>query len=163
MTGNKNLAVPLSPVQEQVGVGPEWFEIAGADGTFHAATATIEGSTVVVSSASVPLPTLARYAWSTNPLGNNLYNRAGLPASPFRIPAQTYTIPALTIQQNGDMIQLECAVPDSVTGWVEFTDDLTLPSWAPLDVPQTGTGAMQSIAEPMGGIKRRFYRWHFAP
>ncbi len=163
MTGNKSLAVPLSPVQEQAGVGPDWFEIAGVDGTYSPATATIEGSTVVLSSASVPLPTLARYAWAANPVGNNLYNRAGLPASPFRIPAQTYTIPAVTIQQNEDMIQLECAVPNGVTGWVEFTNDLARQPWAPLDVPQTGTGAIQSIAEPVGGINRKFYRWHFAP
>jgi len=163
MTGNKNLVPPLSPVQEQAGVGPDWFEIAEVDGTYYPATATIEGSTVVLSSASVLLPTLARYAWAANPVGNNLYNRAGLPASPFRIPAQTYTIPAVTIQQNEDMIQLECAVPNGVTGWVEFTNDLARQPWAPLDVPQTGTGAIQSITDPAGDIKRRFYRWHFAP
>ena len=163
MTGTKDVSVPLSPVQEQVGVGPSWFEIAGADGVYYPATATISGSTVVLSSASVSNPTLARYAWSPNPLGNNLYNRAGLPASPFRIPAQSYTVPAMTIQQNAGMIQLGCAVPNNVTGWVEYTGDLAGQPWTPLDVPQTGAGAVQSVAEKAAGTPRRFYRWHFAP
>lgn len=163
MTGNKNLAAPLSPVLEQIGVGPDWFEIAGADGTYYTANATISGSTVVVSSASVPNPTLARYAWSANPLGNNLYNRAGIPASPFRTPSLTFMIPCPTIQHNAGMVQLGCAVPNNVTGWVEFTDDLAGQSWLPLDVPQTGTGGIQSVAEPSSGIPNRFYRWHFAP
>ena len=163
MTANKNITVPLSPVQEQVGVGPNWFEIAGADGVYYTATATIDGTTVLVSSPSVPNPTLTRYAWSANPLGNNLYNRAGLPASPFRIPAQSYTIPAISIQLNAGMIQLGCAVPNNVTGWVEFTDDLTSQPWTPLNVPQTGTGAIQSMTAPTVGTTKRFYRWHFAP
>ena len=32
----------------------------------------------------VPSPVAVRYAYSSNPTGANLYNRAGLPASPFR-------------------------------------------------------------------------------
>jgi sialate O-acetylesterase len=163
MTGVKNAAAPLSPVQEQIGVGPGWFEIAGADGTYYAASATISGSTVLVSSPSVPNPLLVRYAWSPNPLGNNLYNRAGIPASPFRIAAQTYTIPEMSFQQKAGMIQLDCAVPNNVTGWVEVTDNLAGQSWVPLDVPQTGTGAIQSVAEMITGDTRRFYRWRFAP
>ena len=39
---------------------------------------------VVVSSAAVPDPVAVRYAWADNPEGCNLYNREGLPASPFR-------------------------------------------------------------------------------
>jgi len=38
----------------------------------------------VVSSAKVPDPVAVRYAWADNPLGCNLYNREGFPASPFR-------------------------------------------------------------------------------
>lgn len=59
------------------------FTIAGEDGKFVPATAKIEGDTVVVSSPDVAKPTAVRYAWQDNPMCN-LYNGAGLPASPFR-------------------------------------------------------------------------------
>ena len=39
--------------------------------------------TVAVWSAHVPEPVAVRYAWANNPEGCNLYNRDGLPASPF--------------------------------------------------------------------------------
>jgi sialate O-acetylesterase len=59
------------------------FQIAGADGKYVPATARLEGSTVVVSSADVPNPRHVRYAWDYNPDGN-LVNAAGLPTSLFR-------------------------------------------------------------------------------
>jgi sialate O-acetylesterase len=59
------------------------FEIAGADRKFVSAEARIDGATVLVSSPAVTAPAYVRYAWSDNPDGN-LYNREGLPASPFR-------------------------------------------------------------------------------
>jgi sialate O-acetylesterase len=58
------------------------FEVAGADGKFAPATATIEGESVVASSDQVPKPKYVRYGWASNP-GCNLYNGDGLPASPF--------------------------------------------------------------------------------
>jgi sialate O-acetylesterase len=59
------------------------FEIAGADGKFVPAEATIDGDSVVVQSKDVPAPTQVRFGWhaTTNP---NLANAAGLPASPFQ-------------------------------------------------------------------------------
>jgi sialate O-acetylesterase len=59
------------------------FELAGADRVFHAATATIDGDTVVVRSAAVKQPVAVRYAWADAP-DANLFNGAGLPAAPFR-------------------------------------------------------------------------------
>jgi len=59
------------------------FAIAGADQKFVWAKATIDGNTVVVSSAEVANPVAVRYAWANNP-ECNLYNQDGLPASPFR-------------------------------------------------------------------------------
>ena len=59
------------------------FAIAGVDGKFVWADAKIEGETVVVSSSQVPDPKNVRYAWANNPICN-LYNKAGLPAVPFR-------------------------------------------------------------------------------
>lgn len=61
----------------------EGFYIAGADRVFHKADAVIEGNTVVVSSPEVGFPVSVRYGWANNPVCN-LYNGAGLPASPFR-------------------------------------------------------------------------------
>jgi sialate O-acetylesterase len=60
------------------------FAIAGADQNFAWADAVIDGDSVVLSSKDVPSPVAARYAWAANPAGCNLYNQAGLPASPFR-------------------------------------------------------------------------------
>jgi sialate O-acetylesterase len=65
------------------GVPLRGFAIAGADRTFHWAEASIEGDSVVVSSSQVPAPLAVRYAWGDSP-SCNLFNREGLPASPFR-------------------------------------------------------------------------------
>jgi sialate O-acetylesterase len=62
------------------------FTIAGADGVFHDATARIEGNTVLVSAAQVANPIAVRYGWA-NVASGNLFNSAGLPASPFRTDA----------------------------------------------------------------------------
>ncbi|SCW74091.1 sialate O-acetylesterase [Mucilaginibacter sp. NFR10] len=59
------------------------FTIAGADGNFVAATATIKGNTVEVSAQSVTKPVAARFAWSES-AQPNFYNKEGLPAAPFR-------------------------------------------------------------------------------
>jgi sialate O-acetylesterase len=59
------------------------FEIAGSDGKYVVATATIEGATVRVSSPDVSNPKSVRYAWDYNP-DANLTNALGLPASVFR-------------------------------------------------------------------------------
>ena len=61
----------------------EGFAIAGTDGKFVWAKAKIDGDAVVVSSDTVPNPVAVRYAWADNP-ACNLYNKEGLPASPFR-------------------------------------------------------------------------------
>lgn len=58
------------------------FEVAGADGKFVPAGATIEGSTVVATSPSVPDPVYVRYGWANSPQCD-LFNGEGLPASPF--------------------------------------------------------------------------------
>jgi sialate O-acetylesterase len=60
------------------------FAIAGTNKKFVWADARIEGDQVIVSSPDVPAPQYVRYAWADNPEGANLYNKEGLPASPFR-------------------------------------------------------------------------------
>lgn len=61
----------------------EGFAICGADRSWVWADARIEGDTVVVSAPSVAAPVAVRYNWADSPSGN-LYNKAGLPAGPFR-------------------------------------------------------------------------------
>jgi len=61
----------------------EGFTICGVDRKWVWADAKIKDSTVVVWAKDVLNPVAVRYAWSDNPTCN-LYNGAGLPASPFR-------------------------------------------------------------------------------
>jgi sialate O-acetylesterase len=58
------------------------FEVAGVDGRFFPATAKVQGTSVLVSSADVGEPVQVRYAWQ-NFTDANLYNGASLPASTF--------------------------------------------------------------------------------
>lgn len=66
------------------GEEPGDFAIAGADKKFVWAKAKIEGNKVVVWSDEIAQPMYVRYAWADNPVQPNLYNKEGLPASPFR-------------------------------------------------------------------------------
>jgi sialate O-acetylesterase len=58
------------------------FEIAGDDGRYVAATARIDGKTVLAGNPSVAEPKRVRYGWTNAPVVN-LFNSDGLPASPF--------------------------------------------------------------------------------
>ena len=60
------------------------FAIAGAGKKFVWAKAKIEGNKVVVWNDAITGPLYVRYAWADNPVNPNLYNKEGLPASPFR-------------------------------------------------------------------------------
>lgn len=59
------------------------FAIAGADKKFVWGKAEIKGNKVIVWNDTVVNPVFVRYAWADNPAGANLYNKEGLPASPF--------------------------------------------------------------------------------
>ena len=59
------------------------FYLAGDDKKWAEANASIDGDSVVVSSAQIPNPVAVRYGWASSPRCN-LYNKEGLPASPFR-------------------------------------------------------------------------------
>jgi len=71
----------------------EGFAICGEDRKWVWADAKIDGDSLLVWSDSVPSPVAARYAWADNPTCN-LYNKADLPASPFR----TDDFPGITAQ-----------------------------------------------------------------
>ena len=59
------------------------FAIGGADGKFVWANAEIDNGKVIVSSPQVDKPVAVRYGWADYPVVN-LFNREGLPATPFR-------------------------------------------------------------------------------
>lgn len=63
-----------------------WFTIAGADGKFVPADATIDGDVMEVSAAGVEQPVAVRFAWAET-AQPNFFNGAGLPAEPFRTDA----------------------------------------------------------------------------
>ena len=81
MVGKKS---GLQPTSETPDDPLRRFAVAGKDRVWHWANASIDGDTVIVSSPVVKAPVAVRYAFSMNPEGANLYNRDGLPASPFR-------------------------------------------------------------------------------
>jgi sialate O-acetylesterase len=60
------------------------FAVAGEDKVFQWAKAEIQkDNTIVVSAAGIASPVAVRYGWADNP-AVSLYNKAGLPAIPFR-------------------------------------------------------------------------------
>ncbi|MFB0947091.1 MAG: sialate O-acetylesterase, partial [Spirosomataceae bacterium] len=60
------------------------FEIAGSDQKFYYAKAEIQGDKVLVNHPMVRDPKAVRYGWTNSPIDANLFNKQGLPASPFR-------------------------------------------------------------------------------
>jgi len=71
------------------------FTIAGADRCFVCANTAIDGDAIVVSSGRVKEPVAVRFCWS-NAAVPNLFNKADLPASPFR----TDDLPLVTADRN---------------------------------------------------------------
>ena len=80
MTGNKHQIEATKETNDPL----KCFQICGKDRKWQWAEAKISGkNTVEVFHADIAEPTIVRYAWSINPLGANLYNRQGFPASLF--------------------------------------------------------------------------------
>jgi len=61
------------------------FRLCGEDKKWHPAEANIVGDLVEVISPEVPIPIGVQYAYSAVPEQSNLYNKAGLPATPFAL------------------------------------------------------------------------------
>ncbi|MCH7226031.1 sialate O-acetylesterase [Haloferula sp. A504] len=90
MVGSKGMAADyreegkyVEPARPTPGEKLNHFRVCGADKKWHAAEATIVGDTVVVKSKNVPEPVGVQYAYNAVPVNSNLYNKAGLPATPF--------------------------------------------------------------------------------
>ena len=81
-TEGSQLTVRLSaPVHEQ-GDGQWLMEIAGEDGVYHPAAASIDGDRLLLSSPEAPRPVMARYAWTDYAIVR-LFGENGLPLAPF--------------------------------------------------------------------------------
>lgn len=74
----------IEPTKEVKDGKLKWVAVAGEDKVWYWADAVIDGETIVVSSEKVAAPVAVRYAFVMNPAGANLYNKEGMPASPFR-------------------------------------------------------------------------------
>jgi sialate O-acetylesterase len=92
MVGSKGMAKDyrepgkfVEPAKPTPGDKLNHFRVCGADKKWHAAEAVIVGDTVVVSSGKVPAPVGVQYAYNAVPENSNLYNKAGLPATPFAV------------------------------------------------------------------------------
>jgi sialate O-acetylesterase len=72
-----------SGLESTTGENLEGFAIAGSDDNFVWAEAAIDGNDVVVFNSQVPKPEKVLYGWANNPI-ISLFNKEGLPASPFR-------------------------------------------------------------------------------
>jgi len=73
-----------SPLAARNGEPLYGFALTGQRGIPIRAEAIIkDAKTLVVSSPDVKEPAVVHYAWANNPVGVNLINKAGLPASPF--------------------------------------------------------------------------------
>lgn len=91
MVGSKGMAADyrkdppayFEPAKATPGEKLKHFRLAGKDRVWHAAEAVIDGGEVVVTSRAVPAPVGVQYAYSASPIGANLYNEAGLPATAF--------------------------------------------------------------------------------
>ncbi|MCA9086463.1 MAG: hypothetical protein KDA81_20545, partial [Planctomycetaceae bacterium] len=73
------LAEPRETPQSELA----YFEVTDPSGKWQPAKAKIDGKKVVVTSDQVASPIAVRYAYAVNPENCNLYNRDGLPSSPF--------------------------------------------------------------------------------
>jgi sialate O-acetylesterase len=80
MTGKKE---GLAPTEEVKGAELARFAIQDGSDKWHWAKAKIDGETVVVWHDEVKDPKHVRFGYESNPVGANLYNKEGLPASPF--------------------------------------------------------------------------------
>ena len=80
MTGKKE---GLKPTEEVTGAELTHFAVQSGNGKWHWAKAKIDGESVIVWAEGVKDPKHVRFGYQSNPVGINLYNKAGLPASPF--------------------------------------------------------------------------------
>lgn len=98
---------------------PDLYKIAGDNRQFIEAKVEIENDGIVFSNELIPDPIAVRYAFSNTAEGN-LYNKAGLPASPFRTDDWPILYNVVTIKsvydplQKGFMVSMEGNPSDQI-------------------------------------------------
>jgi len=60
------------------------FELAGPNQKFYPATPTLTGDRITLYAPDVPHPVAVRYAWADDASNAGLFNKEGLPTTPFR-------------------------------------------------------------------------------
>jgi sialate O-acetylesterase len=80
MVAVKEGTLPPKPLPE---AKPQWLSLQDKDGSWHWADGRIEGGDLLASSDQVKEPVAVRYAYTQHPCGNLLYNKEGMPVSPF--------------------------------------------------------------------------------
>jgi sialate O-acetylesterase len=138
---------------------PRGFAIAGADGKYFYARATIESDSVLLQCESVPSPRTVRYAWSGAP-DASLTDRSGLPAAPFRtdtlappdIDVQHRTVPRLvrtkayevTIDGSGSITSLGVGGKQFLSNALGGAGGTSVPGWL-------GNRELADVREPGPG------------
>lgn len=116
-----------SPITAATSVGG--FALAGRDGRFVWADATVVDSTVRVWNASVPEPIQIRYAWEANPDNATLRNAADLPGAPFK----TYVNPGFAITTfEANTTRIEPGQSAALT-WLAFGSQTVTLNGEPVD------------------------------
>ncbi len=107
------------------------FEIATKNGSFVKANAVINAdNTITVSENSVQEPYYVRYAYSAVPENPNLYNKNGLPASPFTTDVRRFSTSSFASigyeAENSDIQIAEftvCPLKAPINGVIGITDN----------------------------------------
>ncbi len=112
------------------GDGPD-FEVAGTSRTFYPADYRINGDSVVLRAAEVPVPVHVRYAYHNDPT-LVLYNAEGLPAMPFRLSPSMQELGSFTFDQ-------EDQTPSEIHGKLRELEFILGPGIPPVDVIYSDT------------------------
>jgi sialate O-acetylesterase len=173
MTGSKGSSKDIKdpekyyePARPTPSVELKQFRLCGADKKWHPAVAKIEGDSVVISSPQVPAPIGVQYAYSAAPAGANLYNQAGLPATPFcamngeliHVDAQTRAAQqnaqyARFIDPNLPILQVAEYFRDGAI----IQRDKPIPIWGHANVGETVTVTLGSVTKTVQPNK--FLQW----
>lgn len=111
------------------GAGPS-FQLAGPDGVFHAATATVDGLRVTLTAPEVREPRRVRYGFHNDPK-LILYNSAGLPAPPFSATVPTKPLAAVSFT-NGNTSENDA---DVASATIALGAAITSTSYAAIGLP----------------------------
>jgi len=136
------------------GEEPGEFAIAGADKKFVWAKAKIEGNHIIVWNNEMTNPMYVRYAWADNPVNPNLYNKEGLPASPFEAAVSPSTAGT---QNNGNWNGKKAAVVLTYDDGLNVHLSNSVPA-----LDSVGLKGTFYISDYFGGLQAQIPKWKIA-